>query len=55
MAIMGGAIVPKLMGHIADLTNVSFSFIVPMVCFTFVCAYGLLWRRLGGTEAPAAA
>jgi FHS family L-fucose permease-like MFS transporter len=54
MAIMGGAIVPKLMGHIADLTNVSFSFIVPMVCFTFVCAYGLLWRRLGGTEAPAA-
>ena len=54
MAIMGGAIVPKLMGHIADLTNVSFSFIVPLVCFVFVCAYGLLWRRLGGTEAPAA-
>jgi len=53
MAIMGGAIVPKLMGHIADLTNVSFSFVVPLVCFLFVCAYGVLWRRLGGTESGA--
>ena len=54
MAIMGGAIVPKLMGHIADLTNVSFSFVVPLVCFVFVCAYGFLWRKLGGPEVNAA-
>lgn len=48
MAIMGGAIVPKLMGHIADLTNVSFSFIVPLVCFVAVALYGFNWSRLGG-------
>jgi FHS family L-fucose permease-like MFS transporter len=48
MAIMGGAIVPKLMGHIADLTNVSFSFIVPLVCFAVVSLYGFNWTRLGG-------
>ena len=48
MAIMGGAIVPKLMGHIADQTNVSFSFIVPMVCFAAVSLYGFNWVRLGG-------
>jgi MFS transporter, FHS family, L-fucose permease len=54
MAIMGGAIVPKLMGHIADQTNVSFSFIVPMVCFAAVSLYGFNWVRLGGKPESAA-
>jgi hypothetical protein len=33
--IVGGAILPKLMGHIADVTDLSRSFIVPTVCFAF--------------------
>jgi len=53
MAIMGGAIVPKLMGHIADLTNVSISFIVPLVCFSVVALYGFSWQSLRGTPARA--
>ena len=36
MAIMGGAILPKLMGYVADQYDMSRSFIVPMVCFAFV-------------------
>ena len=50
MAIMGGALVPKLMGYIADQTNLSRGFIVPMFCFMFVGAYGLLWPKLARAE-----
>ena len=54
MAIMGGAIMPKLMGHIADVSNVSVSFIVPLCCFLCVAAYGFFWSKLGGSPKSAA-
>jgi len=49
MAIMGGAILPKLMGAVADRFDMSRGFIVPMVCFAFVACYGLYWPRLRRT------
>lgn len=51
MAIMGGAILPKLMGHVGDLYNMSIGFLVPMGCFAVVAVYGLLWPKL--SKAPA--
>ena len=36
MAIMGGAILPKLMGYVADQYDMSRAFIVPMACFAVV-------------------
>jgi FHS family L-fucose permease-like MFS transporter len=50
MAIMGGAILPKVMGAIADMSDLSRAFIVPMVCFGFIAVYGFLWPRLTGSE-----
>ncbi len=50
MAIMGGAILPKLMGYVADQYDMSRSFIVPMICFAFVALYGFLWPKLAGAE-----
>jgi len=50
MAIMGGAIMPKLMGHIADMRGMSAGFIVPMACFVVVAAYGCFWSKLSGTS-----
>jgi FHS family L-fucose permease-like MFS transporter len=46
MAIMGGAIMPKLMGHIGDAQGISAGFIVPTVCFGLVGFYALNWGRL---------
>lgn len=43
---MGGAIMPKLMGHIADISNVSLSFVVPLYCFLCVTADGFFWSKL---------
>jgi FHS family L-fucose permease-like MFS transporter len=50
MAIMGGAILPKLMGLVADKYDMSRGFIVPMVCFAFVCFYGFYWPTLSQAE-----
>lgn len=50
MAIMGGAIMPKLMGHIGDVHGMSFAFIVPLACFVWVTCYGLFWGKLSGHE-----
>jgi len=43
MAIIGGAIIPKVMGYIADRSDLSRAFIVPLVCFLFISYYGLKW------------
>jgi FHS family L-fucose permease-like MFS transporter len=51
MAIMGGAILPKVMGAVADRYDLSRGFIVPMVCFAFVGVYAFLWPRLSGLGA----
>ena len=51
MAIMGGAILPKLMGEVADEYDLSRGFIVPMFCFAFVAFYGFKWPSLSGAEA----
>jgi FHS family L-fucose permease-like MFS transporter len=50
MAIMGGAILPKLMGYVADQSNMSRGFIVPLVCFGFVAFYGFNWPRFSHAE-----
>ena len=50
MAIMGGAVLPKLMGYVADQYDMSRSFIVPMLCFGVVAFYGFLWPKLANAE-----
>jgi len=50
MAIMGGAVLPKLMGCVADRYDMSRGFIVPMVCFAFVAFYGFSWSKLSKAE-----
>jgi len=55
MAIMGGAILPKLMGYVADQFDMSRGFIVPMFCFVLVALYGFNWPRLSKAESMAGA
>jgi len=50
MAIMGGAVLPKLMGHVADVYDMSRGFIVPMACFVFVAFYGFLWPKFSKAD-----
>jgi FHS family L-fucose permease-like MFS transporter len=50
MAIMGGALLPKLMGYVADKFDMSRGFIVPMFCFMFVAFYGFNWPKFSKAE-----
>jgi fucose permease len=50
MAIMGGAILPKLMGYVADQYDMSRGFIVPMACFAIIAFYGFFWSKFSGAE-----
>ena len=50
MAIMGGAILPKVMGAVGDKYDLSRGFIVPMLCFAVVAVYGFMWPRLSKAE-----
>lgn len=52
MAIMGGAIVPKLMGAVGDHYGMSRAFIVPLLCFVFVAFYGFNWAKFAKADAP---
>ena len=46
MAILGGAMMPKVMGHVGDLYNMSVAFWVPLACFALIALYGYAWRVL---------
>jgi MFS transporter, FHS family, L-fucose permease len=50
MGIVGGALLPKFMGAIADHYNMSRGFIVPMICFIFIAFYGYAWPKLSRVE-----
>jgi len=45
-AIVGGSIMPMLMGWIADNYSMRIGFIMPLICFIFIMAYGFNWHRL---------
>jgi FHS family L-fucose permease-like MFS transporter len=46
MAIVGGAVIPPLTGHVADLSgSLSIALALPMICYAAICAYGIYARR----------
>jgi FHS family L-fucose permease-like MFS transporter len=50
MAILGGAIMPKLMGYLGDRYDMSTGFLMPLACFALIALYGYAWPvlRSGG-------
>jgi FHS family L-fucose permease-like MFS transporter len=43
MSIVGGALMPPILGYISDLTqNIQIGYIVPLVCFAFIFYFG--WK-----------
>ena len=50
MSITGGALMPKIMGRLGDLYGMSTSFLMPLVCFVVIAAYGFLWAQLSQSK-----
>lgn len=54
MAILGGALLPPLQGHIADVAGLQTSFIVPLLAYAYVGFYGWKGHKIGrGRQAEA--
>ncbi|KFC67982.1 sugar MFS transporter [Massilia sp. LC238] len=45
VAIVGGAVVPLLMGHTADVAGLKMSLVVPALCYAVIVYFGLYARR----------
>lgn len=50
MGIVGGALLPKVMGAIADHYDMSRGFIMPLICFALIALYGYGWPKLSRVE-----
>jgi FHS family L-fucose permease-like MFS transporter len=46
MSIVGGALMPVVMGALAQSYSTSFSYIVPLVCFVFVFVFGVFGYKI---------
>ena len=46
MAIVGGAVIPMLVGWVADARGLQLSFLVPLLCYGFIVYYGLRGSRV---------
>ncbi len=47
MMIVGGAVLPPLQGLLADATNISISFLIPMVSYAYLFFYGIKGFKIG--------
>jgi MFS transporter, FHS family, L-fucose permease len=45
VAIVGGAIIPPLTGHLADLENLRFALLLPGLCYAVIMLFGIYARR----------
>lgn len=45
-AIVGGSVMPILMGWLADHYSMRTGFLMPLFCFALIMAYGFGWQRL---------
>ncbi len=50
MAIVGGALLPPVMGAVAEHYDMSRGFIVPLLCFVLIALYGYGWPTLSRVE-----
>ena len=50
-AVVGGAVMPMLMGWLADHSSMRVGFLMPLVCFGGIMMYGFGWRRLYRADA----
>jgi FHS family L-fucose permease-like MFS transporter len=46
LGIVGGAIVPPLMGYISDTVGIKYSFIIPLICYVYLLFFALKGHKV---------
>ena len=55
MSIVGGALLPPILGYIADKTqNIQLGYSIPLVCFVVIFYFGIRGHRVVNIENHAA-
>ncbi|MGD0693553.1 MAG: L-fucose:H+ symporter permease [Terriglobia bacterium] len=49
MSIIGGAVIPAIMGRISDARNMQIAFIVPLICYVYILYFAVRGYRPVGT------
>jgi len=44
--ILGGALVPMLLGAVADEVGVHYALVVPVVCYLYIIFYGIRGHKI---------
>ncbi|HWA94564.1 MAG TPA: sugar MFS transporter [Terracidiphilus sp.] len=44
-AVVGGAIVPYMIGKLADYTSIQHAFVIPAICYIFITYYGFVGHK----------
>jgi FHS family L-fucose permease-like MFS transporter len=47
MSILGGALLPPLQGHVADVAGLQISYIIPLIAYAYVGFYGWIGHKIG--------
>jgi FHS family L-fucose permease-like MFS transporter len=47
MAVMGGAVLPAILGRVADQWGLQVSFVIPLLAYLYVAFYGAKGHRIG--------
>lgn len=47
MAVVGGAVLPEILGRMADAWNLQVAFIVPLIAYAYVAFYGIKGCKIG--------
>lgn len=42
MAIVGGAVIPLMMGYMSDVTSIQTAFIIPAICYLYILYYAVI-------------
>ncbi len=45
MSIIGGALIPAVMGRISDVSNIQVAFVMPLLCYVYVIYFALRGYR----------
>lgn len=54
MGIVGGAVIPPIMGKVSDLSNIRYAYLVPVVCFTYILYFAFANLRVKKLDLVAA-
>ena len=44
-AVVGGAVIPYLLGALADRVGIQMSFVLPVICYVYIAFYGFVGHK----------